>query len=264
MEVIKKDFHQFIPNGWSSTGYISNRARTCAVDHVDLSGWPIDKVVAGCIATICKHSLSLRLAKAPGVTDNILHRVSFLSKITILDVGGCNEISDTGVDIIRRHFPKLQTLLLSNCSQITRLSMVPLIKTLKHCRTFDCSGCTELTDAVMEALAFRCSRLDEYAPLEDLNLSSCPKLTAAGVGIFLQKCTTLITLKLRNCVWCRRNWFCSHARNCTALPASIRLGGNATIQDVDFAWICAGVPQCQCLWFGSNVIVNRQIYQTVG
>jgi hypothetical protein len=104
----------------------SNRTQTCPVDHVNLAGWPMNKTVAGCVSTICKRSLSLKLTKSVGVfyylqkhpsknsipsdplflfsyffiiigvNDQILNRLSFLSKIILLDVSGCNEITDVG------------------------------------------------------------------------------------------------------------------------------------------------------------------------
>ena len=242
----------------------SNRAKTCPVDRVNLSGWPIDKVVAGCIATICKRALSLRLAKCPGVNDNILHRLSFLSKITILDVSGCNEITDTGIDIIRRHFPRIDSLSLSKLTQITRLSIVPLIKTLKKCRSYNFSGCIELTDAIMEAFTFSSTRCfgptPEYVALEDLNVSNCMKLTAAGLGPFLQKCTTLVELKLQNCIGIEGIGFAPMQEIKQLYLHVLDLGGMPQIQDVDFAWICTGVPNCQNICLDSmSLLTDKSI-----
>lgn len=218
----------------------SNRKQTCPVDHVNLSGWPIDKTVAGCVSTICKKSLSLILNKSPGVTDQILNRLSFLARITLLDVTGCTEITDVGVNIIRRHFPKLQTLSMAKCNQITRLSVSPLIKTFKNIRNYNFSGCTELTDAVMESLAYRASRPDEYVELEQLNISQCFKLTAAGLGPFLHQCQTLIEFRLRDCSGMEGIGFAPLQEKRQPHLLVLDIGNMSQIQDVDFAWICQG------------------------
>ena len=244
----------------------SNRARTVPVDHVNLSGWPIDKIVAGCVATICKRAVSLSLSKSYGVNDNMLHRMSFLSKLQSLDLSGCVEITDTGVDIVRRHFPKLRTLNLSKCRQITRNSVCPLIKTLKKCTSYDFSYCGELTDAILESFSFRCARVanvaasGEYVMLEDLNLSGCTRLTAAGVGPFLQSCSTLVTLRLAGCINVEGIGFAPMQEISQLHLFELDLSGMPQIQDVDFAWIVHGVPCCQKLWLdGMNLLTDKSI-----
>ena len=234
----------------------SNRTQTCPVDHVNLSGWPMTEHVAGCISTICKRALSLTLIKSGGVTDQILNRLSFLSKIRLLDISGCNEVTDDGIHIIRRHFPKLTILKLSTLTKITRLSVSPMIKTFKNMREYNFSGCTELTDAVLESLTFCASRPDEYELLETLDISHCVKFTAAGLGPFLQQCHTLIEFKLRRCTNIEGIGFAPLQEQKQLSLFVLDLGGMPQIQDVDFAWICAGVPHCQQLWLDEMSLLS--------
>ena len=226
-----------------------NRARTYGVDHVDLSGWPMDKTVAGCVSTICKRARTLKLCRSSGVTDNILNRLAFLSKLQELDLTGCAEITDDGVEICRRHFPRLRVLSFSGCRQITRMSLCKLLKTTAKLTALDLSNCAEVTDAIFETLTFRAKRSpDDYPPLEDLNLSGCARLTAAGLGPFLQACTTLESLKLRGCKSIEGVGFAPMQERPQPILKTLDISGVVGLLDLDVAWIAAGAPRCRAMY----------------
>ena len=86
----------------------------------------------------------LNLACCKDITDRTLQTgVAFLTRLAVLDLGGCSRVTDSGLDAMHG-CTSLRQLSLSWCSQISDsglagLSDLPLLKDL------DLSGCTRLT-----------------------------------------------------------------------------------------------------------------------
>ncbi|TKY50691.1 F-box/LRR-repeat protein 20 [Spatholobus suberectus] len=91
------------------------------------------------------------------------------SSLKLLDVSWCPNISDSEVSNI-----------LSECRNLEVLSI---------------GGCRQVTDAAFQ----RISNEEPGLSLKILNVRCCPKITVAGIGIIVRKCTSLDHLDVGSC-----------------------------------------------------------------
>ena len=108
-EETKRQYHQKRPTSATSGGVTlpkmyskellkqwlyENRQCTVPKDEIDLTGWPMNAVTAGILARIGKRALQLTLRNAPGVDDDFLNRITFLSRLVYLDLRGCRGVTE--------------------------------------------------------------------------------------------------------------------------------------------------------------------------
>ncbi|WFD34984.1 SCF ubiquitin ligase complex subunit [Malassezia cuniculi] len=87
---------------------------------------------------------------------------------------------------------KLQRLTLAGCDQVAPETLVKVLRETRSLVSIDLTGVTQTTDAVLEALAEYCPRL------QGANLTGCRLITSRGVQT-LARCTQLRRVKLCGC-----------------------------------------------------------------
>ena len=253
-EEMKRQYHQKRPTSATSGGVVlpkmyskellkqwlyENRQCTLPKDEIDLTGWPMNAVAAGIIARIGKRALQLTLRNAPGVDDDFLNRITFLSRLVSLDLRGCRGVTDEGIELVRKHFCRLGSLNLQGLAQISFDGVADLVTCTTTLHTLNLNGCVHMTDAVLHALATRMQPVGEKVPLTTLSMAGCTLLTDAGVGELLQTSTGLTLLNLANCTKVTGMAFSSLQK--VGLPSLTSLDvSKLTMHDLDLSWVARG------------------------
>ena len=81
------------------------------------------------------------------------------------------------------------------CLNISDSSLSCVLSQCRNLEALDIGCCEELTDAAFQLL----SNEEPGLSLKILKISNCPKITVAGIGIIVGKCTSLQYLDVRSC-----------------------------------------------------------------
>lgn len=139
-----------------------------------------------------------RISNAAGITDDLFELVPedyFLDKLRIIDVTGCNAITDKLVERMVKVAPRLRNVVLSKCMQIGDASLRHLTKLGRSLHYIHLGHCALVTDFGVQALVRSCHRIQYIdlaccSQLTDwtlIELSSLPKLRRIG----LVKCNSI-------------------------------------------------------------------------
>eukprot|EP00873_Tetraselmis_striata_P020421 jgi/Tetstr1/440685/TSEL_028993.t1 len=136
------------------------------------------------LASLCLQCCTL-------LTDRAVAILCRMPNMTALNIGHVPGISDAGLEELARGMPKLRSLSLQACSNITDAGMGALSR-MPKLTTLTISRCTGITDAGLAAL-------QPLAPtLVQLELGMCSNLTHKGLHA-LQHLSNLTTLNLSSC-----------------------------------------------------------------
>lgn len=133
-----------------------------------------------------------RISNAPGITDSLFELIPedyYLDKLRIIDVTGCNAITDKLVERMVRYAPRLRNVVLSKCIQITDSSLRHLTKLGRSLHYIHLGHCALITDFGVQALVRACHRIQYIdlaccSQLTDwtlIELSNLPKLKRIGL-----------------------------------------------------------------------------------
>ncbi|GEQ68043.1 hypothetical protein JCM33374_g1709 [Metschnikowia sp. JCM 33374] len=133
-----------------------------------------------------------RISNAAGITDDLFELVPddcFLDKLRIVDVTGCNAITDKLVERMVKCAPRLRNVVLSKCMQIGDASLRHLTKLGRSLHYIHLGHCASVTDFGVQALVRSCHRIQYIdlaccSQLTDwtlIELSALPKLRRIGL-----------------------------------------------------------------------------------
>nr|XP_058157301.1 F-box/LRR-repeat protein fbxl-1-like [Dasypus novemcinctus] len=115
----------------------------------------------GSLALQCSQLRTLNIGRVPKVSECCLVRsLQNLRAVSALNVAGLRMVSDKIVHLTVTQCPKLDSLVLSSCSQVTDVSLVEISTYLPTLRYLDVSGCRQVTDVGIHALARGCHQLN--------------------------------------------------------------------------------------------------------
>lgn len=115
-----------------------------------------------------------RISNAPGITDKLFELIPeghILEKLRIIDITGCNAISDKLVEKLVSCAPRLRNVVLSKCLQITDASLRALSQLGRSLHYIHLGHCGLITDYGVAALVRYCHRI-QY-----IDLACCSQLT---------------------------------------------------------------------------------------
>ncbi|KAL7060030.1 hypothetical protein AAHC03_010097 [Spirometra sp. Aus1] len=126
---------------------------------------------------------NLAVKDCPQITDKLLEKIGYLSRLTCLNLSRCGTLTDTGMKIISESafIGKLAELYLSHCSQINDFGFCNIPKRARNLVYLGVNGCTKLSDISLSTLRL------------------CPKLTwinFAGTQCSDATATTVASLQL--------------------------------------------------------------------
>ncbi|CAH9105656.1 unnamed protein product [Cuscuta epithymum] len=113
-----------------------------------------------------------------------------LQNLEILNLNGCQKISDKGIEAITSICPKLKGLSIYWNIRVTDAGIMHLVRNCKLVVDLNLSGCKTITDQTLHLIA------DTYQNMESLNITRCIKLTDSGLQRILLKCASLQSLNL--------------------------------------------------------------------
>ena len=160
---------------------------------------------------------------------------------------GCKDVTDEGIEIVRKNFGKLKELHLEGIDGLTINSIPLLISTTTALEALNLAKCYQMTDAVLHALATRLQPVNKRVELRDLNMMGCTRLTDAGVGELLQKCTGLATLNFRFCTGVGGMAFSPLQTISLSSLTYLDVSG-MKIHDLDLSWITGGCRNLKTLF----------------
>lgn len=113
-----------------------------------------------------------------------------IKNIEILNLNGCQKISDAGIEFITCNCPKLKIFSIYWNIRVSDLGIRNLVNNCKFMIDLNLSGCKNVTDESLELIA------ENYQGLQLLNLTRCVKLTDKGLQMVLVNCSSLESLNL--------------------------------------------------------------------
>ena len=148
------------------------------------------------------------------------------SKLRILNLDGCQSITDKSLTKVTKSCHQLQSLILSGCSNVTNTGLHAIGGGCSHLKSLDLTLCTKITNLgidlglcdngepincgffELQTLSFReCHNITtaclmlvaQLCPhLQSLDLGECENVTDVGVTAVARRCPNLQTLDLEN------------------------------------------------------------------
>ncbi|KAK4841608.1 hypothetical protein QYF36_007432 [Acer negundo] len=139
------------------------------------------------VSKSCSSSLeTLKLLDCYKVGDeSILSLAKFCKNLETLIIGGCRDITDDSMKILAAARQiSLRNLRMDWCLNITDTSLTCILTQCRNLEALDIGCCEEVSDAAFQGLG------EIELSLKVLKVN-CPRVTVAGIGILLEKCTAL-------------------------------------------------------------------------
>ncbi|KAL9233332.1 hypothetical protein vseg_008350 [Gypsophila vaccaria] len=134
----------------------------------------------------------LDLTDCCGVNDTALSFLSRCSKLKLVKLGLCNNISDKGLSYLASKCKDIAELDLYRCPGVGDEGMAALSRGCKNLKKLNVSYCSRLTDKGMEYIG----ALEE---LYDLEMRSLENITGVGLQVIASGCKRLAQLDLKCC-----------------------------------------------------------------
>ena len=115
-----------------------------------------------------------RISNAPAITDKLFELLPegfIMEKLRIIDITGCNAVTDKLVEKLVACAPRLRNVVLSKCMQITDASLRALSQLGRSLHYIHLGHCALITDYGVAALVRYCHRI-QY-----IDLACCSQLT---------------------------------------------------------------------------------------
>ncbi|KAJ0039218.1 hypothetical protein Pint_23235 [Pistacia integerrima] len=147
------------------------------------------------VSKACSASLkTLKLLDCYKVGDESLFSLAeFCKNLETLVIGGCRDISDESLKSLAAACKSsLKKLRMDWCLNISDSSMSCILTQCRNLEALDIGCCEQVTDAAFEGLG-------EIELSLKFLMVNCPKVTVAGIGMLLDRCTSLEYLDVRSC-----------------------------------------------------------------
>ncbi|XP_031274852.1 F-box/LRR-repeat protein 20 [Pistacia vera] len=147
------------------------------------------------VSKACSASLkTLKLLDCYKVGDDSLFSLAeFCKNLETLVIGGCRDISDESLKSLAAACKSsLKKLRMDWCLNISDSSMSCILTQCRNLEALDIGCCEQVTDAAFEGLG-------EIELSLKFLMVNCPKVTVAGIGMLLDRCTSLEYLDVRSC-----------------------------------------------------------------
>ncbi|KAH9608610.1 hypothetical protein KSS87_004379 [Heliosperma pusillum] len=126
------------------------------------------------------------------IDDEGLKSISKCSKISILKLGICLNITDKGLSHIGNHCSKLVELDLYRSMEITDSGIQPIARGCPALEMINVSYCQDITDGSLISLS-KCSNLNT------LECRGCPLISSLGIAAIAVGCKQLKKLDIKKC-----------------------------------------------------------------
>ncbi|XP_061375256.1 F-box/LRR-repeat protein 4 [Gastrolobium bilobum] len=205
LEALSKNCHNLQELGLQGCTSISdngliNLASGCQqIKFLDINKCSnVSDVGVSSICSACSSSLkTLKLLDCYKIGDQtILSLAKFCDNLETLIIGGCRDVSDEAIKSLANACrSNLKNLRMDWCLNISDSSLSCILSLCRNLEALDIGCCEEVTDAAFQLVSSEEAGLS----LKVLKVSNCPKITVAGIGILVGKCTYLEYLDVRSC-----------------------------------------------------------------
>lgn len=142
----------------------------------------VDDAIVAALASGCKALDHLSLCRCAGVTDKSLEALAkHRPTLSGLRIDEC-KVTDSGIVALLEGCRQVHVLSLGGCARLTDVA-ISAIANAGCVRQLCLNSVTQLTDAGLQALALHCS-----STLQELDVSWCRGVSAAGVGYLVDTC----------------------------------------------------------------------------
>ncbi|XP_073034930.1 F-box protein At3g58530-like [Primulina eburnea] len=154
-----------------------------------------DRLVAALSLSRYQNVKHIKLEFARDIEDKHLEIVknvcrNSVGNLEVLNLNGCQKISDAGIDFITFNSPKLKDFSIYWNVRVSDLGIKNLVKNCKLVTNLNLSGCKNVSDESLKLIA------KNYQGLLLLNITRCTKLTDGGLRTILLNCSSLQSLNL--------------------------------------------------------------------
>ncbi|XP_052205707.1 F-box/LRR-repeat protein 4 [Diospyros lotus] len=169
------------------------------IKHLDISKCINVGDIGICnLSQACSSSLkTLKLLDCRKIgNESILSLAKFCKNLETLVVGGCQDISDESIKSLAAACSQsLKHLRMDWCLNVSDSSLSCILSECRNLVALDIGCCEEVTDSAFQGIGSNGFELR----VKVLKVSSCPKITVAGIGLILQLCSSLEYLDVRSC-----------------------------------------------------------------
>ncbi|KAL9537820.1 hypothetical protein MBANPS3_011432 [Mucor bainieri] len=185
--------------------HVSHQAAIALSQHcprlieIDLTNCSITNAVLVAIFRHNRELRELRLSQAdrstPQMDDTAFHSLQHhgYQQLRLVDLTGIARLSDVAIDTLVRAAPKIKSLVLNKCPQITDHGVLAIARLGRYLHFLHLGHCAQITDASIQRLAAACLRL-RY-----LDLASCTNITDAAVAELAKHLPRLKRIGLVKC-----------------------------------------------------------------
>jgi F-box and leucine-rich repeat protein GRR1 len=118
----------------------------------------------------------------------------FYQQLRLVDFTGLSIITDISIEILVQAAPKIRSLVLNKCSQITDQGVLSICKLGRYLHFLHLGHCSKITDQSIQRLAFVCPRI-RY-----LDMACCTNITDLSVIELSKHLPTLKRIGLVKCI----------------------------------------------------------------
>eukprot|EP00698_Gefionella_okellyi_P012859 TRINITY_DN3496_c0_g1_i1.p1 TRINITY_DN3496_c0_g1~~TRINITY_DN3496_c0_g1_i1.p1 ORF type:complete len:627 (+),score=97.22 TRINITY_DN3496_c0_g1_i1:1339-3219(+) len=161
--------------------------------------------------TSCRHLQHVSLPDMSFVTDDfVVALIDNCLELTLLNLSGCDMLTDAALDAMGKHCPRLCNLSVERC-EITDRGVCSLTSSCLHLTALDISYCRDVTDSSLFCIGAYCREL------ETLRIAHCELVTDEGLVALSNGCPNLRSLKTRGCLLIRDEGLMAISRKCPLL-----------------------------------------------
>ncbi|CAL4123154.1 unnamed protein product [Meganyctiphanes norvegica] len=182
-----------------------------------------------------------------GIDSGSLEQLSMLPglQLTSLHLMSCEQLSNTGVQLLCQNQKQLEDLDLSLCSKITDHALLAISQNLKNLRILNLRRCNGITERGIVTLS-------ELKILEKLDLSNLENITSKSIEIallgFIRPTLSWLSLAALQLDWSVVEGLATSAPNLTSLDLSSCIGG---VSDKTLQSLCKSLVKLQTLYLNN-------------
>ncbi|XP_057735357.1 F-box/LRR-repeat protein 4 [Arachis stenosperma] len=205
LEALSKNCHNLEKLGLqgctniTNYGLISLASGCQQIKYLDINKCSnVSDVGVSSVSRACSSSLkTLKLLDCYKIGDEtILSLSKYCDNLETLIIGGCRDVSNDAIkSLAAAGRSSLKNLRMDWCLNLSDSSLSCILSQCRNLEALDIGCCEEVSDTAFELI----SSEEVDLRLKILKVSNCPKITVAGIGILVGKCSYLEYLDVRSC-----------------------------------------------------------------
>ncbi|KAJ3257692.1 hypothetical protein HK103_004319 [Boothiomyces macroporosus] len=206
------------------------------IEQLDLPGCPISDRFVPLLAKNCQMLKKIDFSFTNMTVTALYHLIANCPSILEIDLSECKQseglpeplvrnfqstltylnlrnspVTDTVMRYVASQCPKLKTLILESCLDLTDASLMKVANSCPDLVTLDLSFCDMMTDLSLQVFSIRASSDKGGNLQQELHLAACDQITPSAVHQLVKKCANLELLVLDGCDKITNSYIKPHA-----------------------------------------------------